>query len=109
MAEGETVSSHSDCYCLNITDESNTGATIRNTGDTYYYYNIETETLLSTYGGGDSTGYIMTQTIEKRLETPTEFVIDPSKYPHGMSVSTRTGTNIMKFFFQNDIMYVSFN
>ena len=95
MAASVSVSSYDDCYCLNITDESNTGATIRNSGDRYNYYDIETEELVSSYGG-ESTSYITTQTIEESLETPTEFVIDPSKYPYGMSVNTRTGKNNMK-------------
>jgi len=91
MAEGETVSSYSDCSCLDITDESTTGATIRNTGDKYNYYDIETDTLRSTHGG-ESTSYIMTQTIEESLDTPTVYDIDPSKYPYGIYVSTPTNT-----------------
>ena len=91
MAEGETVSSHSDCYCLDITDESTTGATIRNTGDKYNYYDIDTNILVSSYGG-ESTSYIMTQTIEESLDTPTVYDIDPSKYPYGIYVSTPTNT-----------------
>ena len=98
MATGVSVTSYDDCYCLDITDESTSGATIRDTGDKYYYYDIETEALNSSYTG-ESTGYIMTQTIEQILETPTELEIDPSKYPFGMSVSTRTG-KISSFLFQ---------
>jgi hypothetical protein len=88
MATGVSVTSYDDCYCLDITDES--GATIRNTGDRYNYYDIQIGTLVSTQSG-DSTELIFTQTVEQSLETPTKFDIDPSKYPYGMYVSTRTG------------------
>ena len=91
MATDVSVTSHYDCYCLDVSEESTTGATIRNTGDFNYHYDIETDS-------GVQTVYIMTQPIEESLETPTEFLIDPSKYPYGMSVSTRTGTYIMKHF-----------
>ena len=87
MAEGETVSSYSDCSCLNITDESTTGATIRYDGERYNYYDIETETLVSMEFGN-----IYPQTIEESLDTPTVYDIDPSKYPYGIYVSTPTNT-----------------